>query len=540
MSAQTDAEWWRHAVVYQVYPRSFADGDGDGTGDIRGMIERLPYLADLGVDALWLNPWFRSPLHDGGYDVADYFSIEPRFGSVDDAMEFIEKAHDHGLRVLVDLVPNHTSSEHEWFREALAAAPGSESRDRYIFRPGRGPDGDEPPSDWKAVFGGPSWTRVHDGDWYLHLFDVTQPDLNWEHPEVRSEFCDILRFWLDRGVDGFRVDVAHGLVKDTTFPDLGNRGPRLLDSERALDHPYWDRDGVHEIIREWRAVLDEYDGRMMVAEAWVHADRLPLYLRSDEYHQSFNFDLLEAKWDAAEFRAVIAKSLAAADAVGAPSTWVLSNHDVVRHATRYGLPAAVPWRRWVTDGPHDALDRDLGLRRARAAALILLSLPGSAYVYQGEELGLPEVHDLPDEVLDDPTWERSGHLRRGRDGCRVPIPWATSGPSYGFGAGDPWLPQPEEFGRLSVEAQEGDPSSLLSLYRSVLALRRRLFGVPNDLEMLELGDDVLAYRRGRILVVANMGSDPIPLPEGEVLLSSGPSPDGELASDVATWVQETA
>ena len=530
-------EWWRNAVIYQVYVRSFADGNGDGTGDIAGLRERLPYIRDLGVDAVWLNPWFTSPLHDGGYDVADYRDIEPRFGTLDEAMAFIAEAREHGLRVLLDLVPNHSSSEHAWFREAISAEPGSPARDRYHFRPGKGVDGGEPPNDWRSVFGGPGWTQLPDGDWYLHLFDVTQPDLNWDNPEVRAEFRDIIRFWLDRGVDGFRVDVAHALIKHPDLPDLGAREPRLLENEMILDHPHWDRDEVHEIIREWRAILDEYDDRMMVAEAWVHTDRLPLYLRPDEYHQSFNFDLLEAPWDADTFKAVISGSLASADAVGAPSTWVLSNHDVVRHATRYGLPNEIRWRSWVTDGPHDALDADRGARRARAAILVLLSLPGSAYLFQGEELGLPEVYDLPDDALDDPAWERSGHQHRGRDGCRVPIPWSSDGTSFGFGSGGSWLPQPASFAGYAADLQATDPHSMLSLYRQAISLRKELFGIDDDLEMVDLGLDVLAHRRGDIVVVANMGSAPIALPDGEVLLSSADSPVRQLRADAAAWLR---
>ena len=316
-------------------------------------------------------------------------------------------------RIIADLVPNHTSSDHVWFQEALASPAGSEARSRYHFLDGDG-DGSEPPSNWTAVFGGSAWEQVEDGQWYLHLFDPSQPDLNWENEEVRAEFDDVLRFWLDRGIDGFRMDVAHGLVKDPEFPDVENAGA-ILEVDMSANHPYWDRDGVHEINRRWRAILNEYHDRMMVAEAWVAADRLPLYLRDDEYQQSFNFDLLEAEWDAEEFSDIIERSVAAAEAVGAPSTWVLSNHDVMRHASRYGLPAGTNWRKWPIQGKPEEMDEALGQKRARAAALITLSLPGSTYIYQGEELGLPEVWDLPPEVLDDPTWERSGRTEKGRD-----------------------------------------------------------------------------------------------------------------------------
>lgn len=537
MHDETNANgWWRHGVVYQVYVRSFADGNGDGTGDIAGLRSKLGYLNDLGVDALWINPWYSSPLKDGGYDVADYRAIDERFGTLEEVEQFIAEAHEAGIKVIADLVPNHTSDQHRWFQEALAAAPGDPARERYIFQPGKGIDGSEPPTNWTAVFGGSAWERVPDGEWYLHIFDPSQPDLNWEHEDVLAEFDSIFRFWLDRGIDGFRIDVAHGLVKDLSFPDVAEQAV-ILESERSADHPFWDRDGVHEINRRWRSVLDEYDNRMMVAEAWVAADRLPLYLRPDEYHQSFNFDLLDTDWDAGLFSAVIEKSVTAANAVGAASTWVLSNHDVMRHATRYGLPAGTKWRRWPMIGPHDVLDQEAGTRRARAAALITLSLPGSTYVYQGEELGLPEVWDLPEDVLDDPTWERSGHTEKGRDGCRVPIPWEIDGPSFGFGSGAPWMPQPASFGPLSAAAQAEDPASTLSLYRRATALRREHLARVEAFDLVDLGAGVLAYARGaNMLVVANMSTEAISLPDGEVLISSDPSQGQLLQPDSAVWI----
>jgi alpha-glucosidase len=535
-NATSSTDWWRTGVVYQVYVRSFADGNGDGTGDIAGLRSKLTYLRDLGVDALWINPWYSSPLRDGGYDVADYRKIDERFGTVEEVEEFVAEAHGHGIRIIADLVPNHTSSDHRWFKEAIAASPGDPARDRYIFRPGKGSDGSKPPTDWTAVFGGPAWERVSDGEWYLHLFDPSQPDLNWENEEVREEFDSVFRFWLDRGIDGFRIDVAHGLVKDPTYPDVGHVG-EILESDRSANHPFWDRDGVHEINRRWRSVLDEYDDRMMVAEAWVAADRLPLYLRPDEYHQSFNFDLLGTEWDAADFSDVIERSVRAAENVGAPSTWVLSNHDVMRHSTRYGLPRGTKWRRWPLTGPSKALDEEKGFRRARAAALITLSLPGSTYVYQGEELGLPEVWDLDSSVLDDPTWIRSGHTEKGRDGCRVPLPWKKDGPSFGFGAIEPWMPQPETFSGLSVESQEGDDDSFLSLYRAAIALRRTHLVSEVSISMLDLGSDVLAYDRGTSFrVIVNMSRSAIERPPGVVLLSSIPLSGTDIPPDCAVWL----
>ncbi|MFD9261377.1 alpha-amylase family glycosyl hydrolase, partial [Streptomyces sp. NPDC059538] len=373
--------WWRDAVIYQVYVRSFADSDGDGIGDLRGVRSRLPHLARLGVDAVWLTPFYVSPQADGGYDVADYRAVDPLFGDLSDADELVRAAHALGLRVIVDVVPNHTSEQHPWFRAALAGEPGA--RERYHFRPGRGPGGAEPPNDWESIFGGPAWTRVPDGDWYLHLFAPEQPDLDWDHPEVAAEFASVLRFWLDLGIDGFRIDVAHGMVKAPGLPDIGRGAQATLIGTEPL--PFFDQDGVHEIHRSWRRLLDSYgSGRIGVAEAWAPtSERLALYVRPDELHQAFNFRFLNCPWDPAAMRTVIDESLAATTAVGAPTTWVLSNHDVVRHVTRYGGGAR-------------------GLARARAAALLMLALPGSAYVYQGEELGLPEVADLPDRVRQDP------------------------------------------------------------------------------------------------------------------------------------------
>lgn len=534
--------WWRNAVVYQVYPRSFADANGDGTGDVAGIISRLDHLEALGVNAIWISPWYPSPLLDGGYDVVDYRDIDPRFGTLDDARRLTTEAHARGIKIIVDIVPNHTSSGHRWFREAIADPIGSASRDRYIIRPGRGPEGAEPPNNWVAVFGGSAWSRLDDGEWYLHLFDVSQPDLNWNHPEVRVEFQDIFRFWIDLGVDGFRIDVAHGLVKHPDFPDVEVTGT-VLESENLSDgsHPFWDRDGVHEIIREWRAVLDEAEaaaGRdlMMVAEAWVHPTRLPLYLRADEYHQSFNFDFLTCGWDAEEMRGAIDRALDAANGVGSTPTWALSNHDVVRHATRYGLPDGTPWRTWVLDGPHDILDPELGLDRARAATLLLLALPGSTYLYQGEELGLPEAYDLPVDVLDDPVWENSGHTVKGRDGCRVPIPWESSGPSLGFGSAEPWLPQPAVFAELAADQQTGDADSTLNLYQRAIGLRGSDWVGAGPLEWFDLGAGTLAFRRGAMTCAVNLTAEPVDLPAGTPVLTSGPLANGKLGANRAIWL----
>ncbi|GAA4142693.1 glycoside hydrolase family 13 protein [Actinomadura keratinilytica] len=537
-----NAPWWRSAVIYQVYIRSFADGNGDGVGDIAGIRSRLPYLRDLGVDAIWITPWYTSPMVDAGYDVADYTDIDPLFGTLADAEELIREAHGHGIRVIVDVVPNHSSDRHAWFQEALAAGPGSPARDRYVFRDGRGENGELPPNDWRSTFGGPAWTRVPDGQWYLHLFAPEQPDLNWENPRVRADFERVLGFWLDLGVDGFRIDVAHGLIKAPGLPDLGPDGEDVLEPTDRVDHPHWDRDGVHEIYRAWRRVSDRYPGqRVFVAEAWVaNAQRLARYLRPDELHTAFNFDFLRAPWDAARLRDVVDTTLGTLGEVGAPATWVLSNHDVVRHVTRYGRPHT------EGRGPrHDVsepLDLEQGTRRARAAALLMLALPGGAYIYQGEELGLPEVEDIPEERLQDPVWERSGHTNRGRDGCRVPIPWSGDAPPYGFSTAEdaePWLPQPELWKTLSVERQSGDPASMLELYRSALRLRRENPALGDGaMRWNDTPDGVLSFSRDPgFTCVVNVSGEPYELPAGaEVLLASGDLDGGRLPADTAVWL----
>lgn len=499
-------EWWRNAVIYQVYPRSFADGNGDGTGDLAGVRDRVPYLAKLGVDAIWLSPFYTSPLADGGYDVADFRDVDPRFGTLADFDAMLAAAHEAGIKVIVDIVPNHSSVRHKWFQAALAAAPGSPERARYMFR-----DSDGLPNDWESVFHGPAWTQIDDGQWYLHLFDSSQPDFNWENPEVRAEFLDVLRFWLDRGVDGFRVDVAHGLMKEPGLPSIG------VPQDISNKSPFFDVDTVHDIYRAWRPILDSYPGeRMAVAEAWVESpERRVMYVRPDELHQAFNFDLLMAEFSAADFRKVIDAELAINATVGASATWVLSNHDRPRHVTRYG-------------------DGEIGLARARAATLLTLALPGSAYVYQGEELGLNEVLDLPEDVLDDPTWKRSGGTDRGRDGCRVPLPWKSSGSSFGFGDGGSWLPQPAAWGALSAEAQDGVEGSTLEMYRAAMKARRANPAGETVEWLPETAGDVLAFSNGSVRVTANFGDTPVPV-TGEIVVSSAPVVDGMLPGNATAW-----
>jgi alpha-glucosidase len=550
----TVTAWWRSAVIYQVYIRSFADGNGDGLGDIAGVRSRLPYLADLGVDALWINPWYPSPMADGGYDVSDYRDVEARFGTLADAEALLREAHEAGLRVLLDIVPNHTSDQHAWFREAVAAGPGSAARRRYLFRPGRGADGGQPPNDWQSVFGGPAWTRLTEpdgtpGEWYLHLFAPEQPDLDWTHPEVRADFETTLRFWFDRGVDGFRIDVAHSLVKEEGLPDLDGRSPvpsPLPNRSEVPPHPHWDRDEVHEIYRAWRRLAESYaEPRVFVAEAWVDTpERLARYVRPDELNTAFNFDFVRAPWTAAALRATIEVTMAEHAAVGAPPTWVLSNHDVAREVSRFGREQRDEPAFDADDLRGRPFDPDLGVRRARAAALLMLSLPGGAYVYQGEELGLPEVEDLPTDVLQDPTWTRSGHTRRGRDGCRVPIPWSGTTSPYGFSpAGTtarPWLPQPASWAPLTAEAQAGDASSVLSLYRAALHLRRDLPALGDGtLQWLQAPEGALAFARDPgFACLVNVSADAVALPEGgRVLLASGTlGADGAVGPDTAVWV----
>jgi alpha-glucosidase len=547
-----DAAWWRHAVIYQIYPRSWADSDGDGVGDLPGVTARLEHLRDLGVDAVWFSPFYTSPQADAGYDVADYRDIDRLFGTLEDADAMVARAHELGLKVIVDLVPNHTSDEHVWFQAALASAPGSRERNRYIFRDGRGPGGDLPPNDWHSVFGGAGWTRVTEADgtpgqWYLHLFDSKQPDLNWDNDEVHAEFESILRFWLDRGIDGFRVDVAHGLVKEPGLPDY-DAELHILDGELkpgAPKPPMWDQDGVHEVYRAWRKILDGYGepDRILCAEAWVRPqERAVRYVRPDEMHQTFNFDFLQSQWRAADLRAVIDSSLAAADSVGAPSTWVLSNHDTVRHASRLGLPVGERRPNGISaDDPQP--DRELGLRRARAATTLMLALPGSAYVYQGEELGLPDSTDMPAEFRQDPTFIRTRGKEIGRDGCRVPMPWVRDAPSFGFGPSDAsWLPQPAVYGEYAVDQQVGVEGSTLELYRDLLRVRRqRELGTGGLAELAGYGDDVVAFvntgQGDGTLVLANLGAEPVAVPEGStVLVSSGPlTDDGLVPTDTAVW-----
>ena len=541
----TDPHWWRQAAVYQIYPRSFADSNGDGLGDLQGVTAKVPYLAALGIDAVWLSPFYPSALADGGYDVDDYRNVDPRLGTLADFDAMAAALHGAGIKVIVDIVPNHSSNRHAWFREALASPRGSAARSRYIFRDGTGPGGSEPPSDWRSVFGGSAWEQVPDGQWYLHLFAPEQPDFDWNNPEVRDEFLATLRFWSDRGVDGFRIDVAHALAKDLSEPLAASADLTAEGEGTDGGHPFWDRDEVHDIYARWRQLFNEYDPpRTAVAEAWVHPSRRGRYASPDGLGQAFNFDLLQADFDAGSFRRIIAANLEQSAATGASSTWVLSNHDVVRHATRYGLPPASPdspkgqdGKAWVlAGGPEGKLDRGLGLRRARAATLLVLALPGSAYVYQGEELGLHEVAEIADTDRQDPTFFRNPGVDKGRDGCRVPLPWTDRGPAFGFSSTTAHLPQPDWFASAAVSEQERDPDSTLHFYRRALALRAKQQS-GEELDWVDSAASVLHFRRpGSWQCITNFGHEAVVLPAGSLLLSSGPLVDGLLPPDTTAWL----
>ncbi|OBF61936.1 alpha-amylase [Mycobacterium sp. 852002-50816_SCH5313054-b] len=516
--------WWSNAVFYQVYPRSFADSNGDGIGDLDGLTARLEDLTYLGVDAIWLNPVTVSPMADHGYDVADPRDIDPVFGGMAAIERLIAAAHQRGIKITMDVVPNHSSSQHPWFQAALAAGPGTDARERYYFRDGRGPLGELPPNNWTSVFGGPAWTRIvepdgNPGQWYLHLFDAEQPDLNWEHPEVFDDFEKTLRFWLERGVDGFRIDVAHGMAKPSDLPDAKDDVKVLSHSD---DDPRFNHPSVHEIHRGIRAIVDDYPGAVTIGEVWVMDNaRWAEYLRADELHLGFNFRLTKIDFDATEIHDAIDNSLAATALENATPTWTLSNHDVGREVTRYGGGEA-------------------GLRRARAMAMVMLALPGAVFVYNGEELGLPDVLDLPEEVLQDPTWERSGHTERGRDKCRVPIPWSGNAPPFGFSTtGDTWLPMPADWAALTVEKQRDDPDSTLSFFRRALEIRRERAEFTGDgLDWQAATRDALIFRRrgGGLLCALNAGRRAMALPPGELILASAPLVDGKLPPDAAAWL----
>jgi alpha-glucosidase len=545
-----EPKWWRASVIYQVYPRSFRDLDGDGIGDLAGITAELGQLAELDIDAIWLSPFYPSPQRDGGYDVSDYCDVDPAFGTLADFDALVAAAQALSIKVIIDLVPNHCSTNHVLFQQALAASPGSRQRDLFVFRDGRGESGQLPPNNWQSHFGGPAWTRVVEADgrpgqWYLHLFDSSQPDFNWDNQAVRLEFERILRFWLDRGVAGFRVDVAHALVKAAGLPDWGGRADGgSIPGYPFTDAPMFGQPQIHDIYRRWREVLAEYDDeRILCAEASVEPlTRLADWVRPDQMHQTFNFAYLAAPWDATELRRIITSSLEAFDAVGAPTTWVLSNHDIVRHATRLGQRDNVALAGDGIGAQDEQPDHVLGTRRARAASLLMLGLPGGVYLYQGEELGLPDHTSLPHEFRQDPTYHRTGGARLGRDGCRVPLPWTRTGESHGYShTGASWLPQPQGWAELSREAQRQDPASTLSLYRAALSLRRAHGLGSGSLAWVEdfTDEGCIGFVNNDIVVLLNMGATAIELPDLPVLLRSHPgtSMPSVLSPEECIWLQ---
>lgn len=530
--------WWRSAVIYQVYVRSFQDSDGDGVGDLDGVRARLPYLRGLGVDGIWLNPFYPSPQHDHGYDVSDYLAVHPDYGTLEGFDRLIHDAHRLDLRVLIDLVPNHCSIEHPWFAAALAAGPGSPERERFHFADGRGDNGDLPPNNWRSIFGGPAWQRVTGPDgsaeqWYLHSFAPEQADFNWRHPDVAAYFEQVLRFWLDRGVDGVRIDVAHGLHKAEGLPDHEN----ATDDELTGDplNPYaWNQPEVHQVWRRWRSIAEEYTAmtgreRALIGEVGVlDTQQLALYQRPDELHQSFYFEFLRAEWNDQTLYDVVDRGLGTIAGSGSSVAWVLNNHDMPRSVTRYagGAPGI------------DAGDVDLGTIRARASALLMLALPGAAYVYQGEELGLPEVTDLPVDVLTDPMFHRSEGARRGRDGCRIPLPWAAGQEGFGFSSAAAWLPQPDWFADHAMDQQLSSGESMLQLYRDALALRRQRPALAsNDFRWLRTEPGVLAFTRGDgFCCVVNCSSRVVAAPvDGKLLLASHHDAGDKLPPNSAAW-----
>jgi alpha-glucosidase len=555
--ANKNAEWWRTAVIYQIYPRSFADGNGDGMGDLIGVTSRLDSLAELGIDAIWFSPFFKSPQKDAGYDISDYRQIDPLFGTNNDFDLLIAKAHSLGIRIIVDIVPNHTSDQHSWFQAALAASEGSPERDYYHFKEGKGKNGELPPNNWFSIFGGPSWTRTTNADgtpgqWYLHLFDSTQPDLNWSNPHVAQEFDDILRFWLEKGVDGFRVDVAHGMVKRDGLPDSDSHDAngmeynisKMATAEAEKRVPYWGQPGVHDFIRRFRSVLDEFDDRAMCAEASMSPlPRLAMWVRPDEYHQSFNFDYMSTPFEPAALKKIVTDSIVEYGKVGASSTWVLSNHDQVRHSTRYGYATEIPKPGDGIGPTYAQPDEAMGIRKARAASAFMLGLPGSSYIYNGEELGLPEHTNLDAKFREDPTFFRTNGERVGRDGCRVPLPWeADASESNGFSAtGKSWLPQPANYRVFSRNLQEGVAGSTLELYKRLLK-ERKAFGMgAGEFRWAEDFEDknTLAYVNNGVLVLTNFGPDPVVVPAGELLVTTQHDLrlEGELEHDQTVWIK---
>lgn len=546
-SLSKDKNWWRQATVYQIYPRSFADSNGDGIGDLKGVTSRIPYLQKLNLDAVWLSPFYPSALADGGYDVADYRDVDPRLGTLADFDELLAELHKVGIRIFVDIVPNHSSNLHVWFKEAIDAKPGSAARNRYIFRDGKGVNGELPPTDWVSHFAPSAWTHESamggkHNQWYMHWFAPEQPDFNWNNREVEDEFLTTLKFWADRGVDGFRIDVAHALKKDLSeplrslpvFEDLeerGNKGKGILA----------DRNELFQIYKEWRKLFNQYDPpRVAVAEANVHPDRVPLYASAKTLGQSFDFRFIDTPFEASSYKENVQDALKVAEKNKSSCTWTLSNHDQMRHATKMGLNPAVNRKAWMlSNGTSHPLDMASGTQNALAATLFILALPGSTYVYQGEELGLHEVTDIPENQIQDPQYLRNNKIEKGRDGCRVPLPWKKTGSSFGFGTGGAHLPQPQWFADYSVEAQESDAQSSLGTYRQALALRKKL--VTEEKIKWHKTKDVAVLHFSRPNgwhCITNFRANPYPMPNGKLLISSHPLQDGKIAAGTTVWFKK--
>lgn len=548
--APPSSPWWEDGVVYEVYPWSYRDSSGTGRGDIRGVIACLDHIVNLGADAIWMAPWNQSPGVDGGYDVSDYRLIHPDLGTLEDAEDLIAQAHHHGLKIIADMVANHTSDQHPWFERALAAAPGSSMREWYFFRDGKGEDGSLPPNNWISAFGNSGWTRIIEADgrpgqWYFHTFSPEQPDLNWANPHVREAMMEEIRYWFDRGIDGLRIDAAPAMSKEEGLPDASYDVNGGFNSRGWTDAPHWDERGVHDILRLWREVANSYpEPKLLVVESVVSSpERLADYLRTDEAHMAFNFDFLYAGWDAQRIRTAINGALVAHRAIGALPMWSLGSHDETRVATRLGRTNTEAGNLGFDLIGIPEVDEAVGLRRARAAAMIQLALPGAPCLYQGEELGLPEVVDLPDYALaTDPVWTRSGGKSRGRAGCRVPLPWAGTKPPYAFSdeEGQPWLPQPRDWQDFTVSAQSSNEGSTLSLFREALRIRQahpRTGEITWNSEAGLNGDAIVDFTSGSIRNITNMSDEPIPLPEGTVLLVSSEATSGVILPNQTVWLE---
>ncbi len=545
-SGQNDKNWWRQAVVYQIYPRSYADSNADGIGDLKGVTSRIDYLQSLNIDAIWLSPFYPSPLVDGGYDVSDYRNVDPKLGTLADFDEMLAALHNVGIRIFVDIVPNHCSHLHQWFQDALAAPPHSPERNRFIFRDGRGEDKAQPPTDWVSHFAPSAWTHestfggVHN-QWFLHYFAPEQPDWNWDNPEIAEDFLKTLKFWADRGVDGFRIDVAHGLKKDLSEPfRMRNTLEHEIDRPTDGNGILADRNEVFDVYKQWRKLFNQYDPpKVAVAEANVLPERIPLYASEETLGQCFDFRFIFTPFNAQAYKENVTEAIELAKINGSSCTWCLSNHDQIRHATKFGLDKSVDRRLWMlSDGKSAELDRETGTKRALAATLFILALPGSTYLYQGEELGLHEVTDIPESMIQDPQYLKNLKFDKGRDGCRVPLPWEANADYFGFSTGGSHLPQPSWFKNYAVDMQFGKHESSLSIYQEALRIRKDLM-CEESMTWHETGDpEVLHFSRPNGWnCLINFEGDDYLIPNGDIILSSTPIVKGRLPAGSTLWIQ---